>query len=518
MIMVYVRNDVQVPAVVNRARVETRQNDADWPPAPDLVPGTGGGPRTPTADPDLSNNEDSNQVALQGLADLRIAKFGKPDDQARAGEYLTYTIVVDNLGPGHAHSVVIKDLFQSDGSFELVAVESSRPAVCSPENGAYDQQLQLECELTEPLEALTADTAGRWIVTVVVRADEAQSINNLARVTSEDFDPNLEDNEATVKHQITDVADLAISKVASGQVMAPGGATSLTPDQVTVGYSMTYTLVISNNGPSTAENVVIKDRVPSLLAITGFEPSQGSCAIGTPSEESNEVTCNLDSLEPGASASVLIFVDVRESTPVGTLLQNSAFALSDVFDAHNGNNVATNMTTVAGLAFFRVYLPIIIATPPRALPEGPDLVVREIQATSFGITITIENRGTEAVTEAFWVDAYINPASVPDAVQQTWNQVGGQGLVWGISDDDLPMLPGDILVLSVGDPTYWPTLSYAVWPLLAGTPVYAQVDSLGAYDYGAVNEGHERLGGFYNNISGPVGVEDSPGLYPTQGA
>ena len=58
---------------------------------------------------------------------------------------------------------------------------------------------------------------------------------------------------------------------------------------------------------------------------------------------------------------------------------------------------------------------------------------------------------------------------------------------------------------TVGDAFFWPTLSQVSWPLLAGTPVYAQVDSFNlATTYGAVLEGHESDGGVYDNVSGPV--------------
>jgi uncharacterized repeat protein (TIGR01451 family)/CSLREA domain-containing protein len=513
-IVVLVRNDVIVPTVVNRARVETRQNDAMWPPAPDLLPGVGGGPRTPTTDPDLGNNEDTAEVVLQGMADLRITKFGKPDGQARAGESLTYTVVVENLGPAHAHSVVVDDLLQSSGTFDLVSVASDRPATCDPASGSFAERLELRCVLSDTLEVMTPEASGRWILTVVVSADETQDIDNVATVLSADYDPDTSNNQAMVEHDITDVADLEVEKAAVGWVMKVGGIVELEDDEVTAGLSLTYTLVVTNHGPSTAENVVLKDRVPSWLEITGVAPSQGSCGIGTPEEESNLVTCYLDSLAPGASTSVLLLVDVPLSTPGGSVLKNTAFVLSDVFDPHNGDNVATNLTLVREPVPFRVYLPIVFGKVVRLLPDGPDLVVRQIEATSYGVTVTIENRGNEPIEDAFWVDAYVDPGLVPDAVNQIWSDRGSQGLVWSIGDGSLPFEPGEIRTLAVGDASYYPSLSYVVWPIPAGTPVYAQVDSVGEHAYGAVLEGHELLGGFYDNILGPVLSVVAPGSPP----
>jgi len=179
---------------------------------------------TGLGDSDEDNNTATTKNLVLGKADLRINKFGKPDGEVRAGENLTYTIVVENLGPGFAHSVVITDLIQSSGSFELVSVDSDRPATCEPSSGAFSEQLQLRCALTDDLEVLAPDASGRWIVTVVVRADEAQDINNLVTVLSADFDPDMDNNQAIVQHAFTDVADLSILKTAEGQVMAAGGA------------------------------------------------------------------------------------------------------------------------------------------------------------------------------------------------------------------------------------------------------------------------------------------------------
>jgi len=80
--------------------------------------------------------------------------------------------------------------------------------------------------------------------------------------------------------------------------------------------------------------------------------------------------------------------------------------------------------------------------------------------------------------------------------------LGSQGLVWGVTADALPLAPGEVLTLTVGDTYYFTKTSNVTWPLAEGTPVYAQVDSANAEtDYGAVLEYNEKTGGTYNNIS-----------------
>ncbi|MCP4543569.1 MAG: DUF4397 domain-containing protein [Chloroflexi bacterium] len=155
-----------------------------------------------------------------------------------------------------------------------------------------------------------------------------------------------------------------------------------------------------------------------------------------------------------------------------------------------------------------IYLPLILkssSSSPLPIVTAPDLVVGQIIAASGNITVVVQNQGNAPVTDEFWVDAYINPDPPPTAVNQSWDTLGAEGLTWAIDTSVLPIQPGQTLTLIIGDVYYWPDLSSVTLPLSEGTPVYAQVDSMNAYEtYGAVLESHEIAGEAYNNISGPV--------------
>ncbi len=163
---------------------------------------------------------------------------------------------------------------------------------------------------------------------------------------------------------------------------------------------------------------------------------------------------------------------------------------------------------------YRVYLPLVLRTQV----TGPDLVVTHITATATGIQVVIKNQGNLPVPadeeHEFWVDVYLNPNPAPTAVNQTWQHVASQGLVWGVTVEALPALvPGGVLTLTSGGPYYRPDESRVTWPLPAGTVVYAQVDSANANtSYGAVWETHEMVGGPYNNITGPVVATTAAGV------
>jgi hypothetical protein len=136
---------------------------------------------------------------------------------------------------------------------------------------------------------------------------------------------------------------------------------------------------------------------------------------------------------------------------------------------------------------------------------APDLVVDNIIATSDAITVVVENVGNAPVTDEFWVDLYIDPNPAPTTVNQIWVDLADEGATWGVTTAVLPLTPGDVLTLTIGDAFYASEYSHIDWPLAAGTQVYAQVDSWdGSTVYGAVEEAHEIIGGAYNNILGPV--------------
>ena len=133
--------------------------------------------------------------------------------------------------------------------------------------------------------------------------------------------------------------------------------------------------------------------------------------------------------------------------------------------------------------------------------RAPDLIVDEIRADADTVEVVIRNRGNAPVVDAFWVDLYVNPDPAPTGVNQVWEDLASQGLVWGVEGGALPLMPDDSLTLRVGDAYFWESYSRVRWPLAQGTVLYAQVDSTDAdTTYGGVLESHEIQGGFYNNI------------------
>jgi uncharacterized repeat protein (TIGR01451 family) len=111
------------------------------------------------------------------------------------------------------------------------------------------------------------------------------------------------------------------------------------PDPVTVGATLTYTLTVQNGGPLPATGVTVTDNLPAGVTFVSATPSQGSC-----SQTGGTVTCTIGNLANGASATAEIKITPQNA---GTIT-NTAEVKGDQSDLVTSNNTATENTTVQG--------------------------------------------------------------------------------------------------------------------------------------------------------------------------
>ncbi len=129
-----------------------------------------------------------------------------------------------------------------------------------------------------------------------------------------------------------------------------GLAVGVSPALIGLSDRMTYTLVISNLGPSTAMSVVLTDTLPSNVTfITSTIGGGGTCAYGS------AVTCTLSSLDADISVAATILVTAPASPEVIT---NTAWVASTTPDLSPGNNTMTTVLRVNQI--HQVYLPLIL--------------------------------------------------------------------------------------------------------------------------------------------------------------
>jgi uncharacterized repeat protein (TIGR01451 family) len=105
---------------------------------------------------------------------------------------------------------------------------------------------------------------------------------------------------------------------------------------------ITFTLVITNSGPSVAQNVLMVDRLPPQTVLISAQPSLGSCV---PLPVQRSVACGFGNLAAGQVATVTIVTQLRPNVSPA-FVRNVSVVLSSTADEQMSNNVATAIVRV----------------------------------------------------------------------------------------------------------------------------------------------------------------------------
>ena len=124
--------------------------------------------------------------------------------------------------------------------------------------------------------------------------------------------------------------------------LAPSADLSVTktdsPDPAHVGQKLTYTVIVTNNGPDGATAVTLADTLPKTTGFGSVSTTQGTCT-----RSKTGVNCSLGDLGSGATATVTIVV---KPTQKGTITNTVTVAATSPADPNTANNTVTQNTTV----------------------------------------------------------------------------------------------------------------------------------------------------------------------------
>ena len=199
-------------------------------------------------DPDTSNNSSTDTVTLdQAQANLTATKAAQ--GPLVAGQAVTYRFTVTNNGPDNAGAVKIDDPLPAALSYQSFA------SVAGSWNCSASGQ-----DVTCMLGVLNNGDTATVDVTMLVAQDAPDSITNNATVSFNGTDTSANTPSAT--DSVDHSADLGVKIEREDKVYHSG-------EQVL------YTYIITNSGPSAANDVIVNDTIPSGLIIdsiskTGF--------------------------------------------------------------------------------------------------------------------------------------------------------------------------------------------------------------------------------------------------------
>ena len=204
---------------------------------------------TTTTESTTANNSASATTQIQGL-DLAIAKRG-PTSLA-AGATASYVLTITNSGPSTAANVTVTDVMPAGLSLVSATVVS----------GSFT----LATSASQLVATAPTMPAGTAVISLTVNVGDAVvgTVTNVARVTSTTGDIQPSNNTATATSAVLG-ADIGILKFGSPSITAAGTAT--------------YTLVLFNNGASSAGNVTVTDVMPVGLTLVKAEASSASAMM-----------------------------------------------------------------------------------------------------------------------------------------------------------------------------------------------------------------------------------------------
>ncbi len=389
---------------------------------------------SPTTDVDETNNSDDADVPVETLADLSVVKTHAPEP-ATAGQQVEVTLTVTNDGPSDAAAtdddpLVLVDVLPDGLSY--VSFAGTDGWTCTE-----DPAGTVTCTDPDPLPAGVTE-----VVTLTLLIDPSAgpaSIENTAEICPDGCltpDPDPDNNSSTDEITVADSADVAIAKATTGD------------DPVLAGETTDFTVTVTNNGPSTADDVVVTDTLPAGLAfIPGSLPSGDGWTCDAP--DGRVITCTLDDpLLPngvdGAELAVLSApVRVLASVLDGTTLTNQA----DVTTSTPGDDETNNSATAD-----------VLVNAEADLVLTKDYSGAPVLAGTTGVfTVTVTNDGPSDAQPALEVVDTLPPfasfVSASDGWACTADPVdpapdAGQ-TVTCVQDGTDPLAPGDSLVLDL---------------------------------------------------------------------
>jgi uncharacterized repeat protein (TIGR01451 family) len=251
------------------------------------------------------------------VADLAVTKT---DGQTTAspGEQITYTIIVSNAGPEAVTGAIVTDVVPAALLGATWTCSASAGSSCTPSGAG---------SINDTVDLLVGGTA-TYLLTGTVDAAATGTLSNTVTVApgTGDFDPDTGNNSATDTDTLAPEADLSVTKTDSPDPVLPGG-------------TLTYTVTVTNLGPSAATSVTLVDTLPAGVAFVSSTPGPPTCNIAGPT-----LTCDLGTLAGGGGIAVTIVTTVNGGA-AGILL-NTASASAAEPDPSSGNNSASADTAV----------------------------------------------------------------------------------------------------------------------------------------------------------------------------
>jgi uncharacterized repeat protein (TIGR01451 family)/fimbrial isopeptide formation D2 family protein len=334
-----------------------------------------GGQIDNSATASVSSYESDESDATANLEAVEIFKSASPEP-FMVGQPASYGITVINLG--------------SIATSDPIVVEDSLPAGVSLSSfsgtdwNCLDNNGDLTCTFSGVL-APFGDAGDETTVTLNIDVDSAAEGlgggNNTATITA--GDPGCE--AATPPARCSDTVEVDVESTSADLAVVKNLTTA---GPYTVGQTVSYTITVTNNGPSDATGVEVND-VPDNLTITSV--SGGGCG---------SFPCTLGDLAEGASVVITVEATIDADGDFGNLATVSGNE-DDPVPGNNSDEEGGSTTPSADIAVSKV----LTTSGPHTVGDTVsfDIVVSNLgpsEATNVQVTDTPTNLVNLTITNA----------------------------------------------------------------------------------------------------------------------
>ena len=243
-------------------------------------------------------------------ADVAVVVTDSPDPVFSGGPQITWDITLTNNGPDEAEVLVLTHTVPG----EVTDVQVTPPTgySCGPPGPT------VTCQVAS---LALNESVSMSVVATPLTVMTATPMTFASEVTSVSVDPVTENNS---------VMETTTINPPEADMMVSVSSSSSNPS---IDEQVTFTVTVTNDGPSDNSNVFIELSLPAEGSTQSLTPSQGTCkgTVGT-------VTCFLGDMDAGSDATITWVVTVP-SYAVEMLM--SALVSGDMTDPATGNDTGS---------------------------------------------------------------------------------------------------------------------------------------------------------------------------------
>ncbi|MGP0063199.1 MAG: Calx-beta domain-containing protein, partial [Isosphaeraceae bacterium] len=308
-------------------------------------------------DPNLSNNDATLNLNVQNVSDLSVTATAQASGGTPlAGQPLTYTITVSNLGPADEPDAILSGSLPPGVTVDsAIASQGATPTVT--------QGL-----LAADLGLLPANATATVTLVVSPGATDIGTMTAGFTVLGQNIDPDPSNNAAQVTVDVAPATDLSVA-------IAPGSA------QAVAQIDWTYTVDVTNPGPSAATGVTATSLLPTDVTFVSASSSMGTA----PTVQDGTITADMGALAAGGSATLTIVVLPAPAAAIdGSIVLAAAVAGNQADPDPDAEQASLTVPVVPS-----VNLTVTLAATPEAIQSGRTIT----------FTATVTNRGTTPATD-----------------------------------------------------------------------------------------------------------------------